>query len=189
MNKHAKNQGYAIKKRRTKPSRKDVVMKAAIVCDAHGKAIFAGQDHRNTASRRKECPFRCNAKLKDNHEDENGIEEWELTLITSEHNHPPTGQSAHPIHRKAVMTEEIKREIEKKFLKNSKTSSTLTDLRLDGDSGNSIFKPQDIWNAHQQLKAKQLGSLTPTQAVIKHLDDAEKWYMDYKKKPRSDELE
>lgn len=80
-------------------------------------------------------------------------------------------------------------EIEKEFLKNCKASSTLTGLRLDGDSGNPIFKPQDIWNAHQELKTKQLGSLTPTQAIMKHLDDAERWYMDHKKKSYSDELE
>ena len=87
------------------------------------------------------------------------------------------------------MTEHVKQGITKEFVKGSKAASTLTSLRLDGDSRNPIFKPQDIWNAHQELKAKQLGSLTPTQAMTKTLDDTEQWYMDHQKKKYSDELE
>jgi len=41
VNKHAKNQDYAIKKRCIKSSRKDVIIKIVIVCDAHKKTIFA----------------------------------------------------------------------------------------------------------------------------------------------------
>ena len=95
VNNHAKHEGYAVKKRRTKPSEKGVAMKAAIVCDAHGNEAFRGNGIRDASNRRMECPFRCNAKLKDNYEDERGKGPWQLTLITSEHNHPPTGQSAH----------------------------------------------------------------------------------------------
>ncbi len=74
VNKHAKNEGYAVRKRRFKPFKKDVLMKAAIVCDAHGKTIFTDQDHRLTFSKRKKCSFRYNVKLKNNYENEHDIE-------------------------------------------------------------------------------------------------------------------
>ncbi len=40
INKHAKNESYAIRKRRFKPFKKEVFMKAAIVCDVHDKIKF-----------------------------------------------------------------------------------------------------------------------------------------------------
>jgi len=74
VNKHAKNESYTIKKRRFKLSRKDVLIKAAIVCDAHDKIVFADYDYRATSSRRKKCSFRCNAKLKNNYENEHNVD-------------------------------------------------------------------------------------------------------------------
>lgn len=79
--------------------------------------VFAGQGHRNTSSRRKECHFRCNAKLRNKYENGNGVGGLEFTLVTLEHNHPPPGQSAHPVHRKAAMTEEVRRRLERSSLR------------------------------------------------------------------------
>ncbi len=190
INRHAKGEGHAVIKGRSRRSKRGVIMKAFIKCDAHGEAKFVGNGHRTTSIRKKDCPFTVIAKLEDNFEDpEPGVGRWLLKVINSTHSHPPTGQSAHPVLRKMAMDEEVKKEIKKEFLKGSKAAATLTGLRMDGDSGNPVFKPQDIWNYHQELKAKQLGCLTPTQSMMKHLDGTEKWYMDHKKKRYSDELE
>ncbi len=190
INKHAGAEGYAVVRGRSKRSKKGVTMKAFVRCDAHGEAKFAGSGHRVTSSRKKDCEFTVIAKLEDNYEDsETGEGRWHLKVVNPHHSHPSTGQSAHPVLRKIAMDYTVKKEIEKEFVKGSKAAATLVGLRLDGDSGNPIFKPQDIWNARQELKAKQLGCLTPTQALMKTLDDEGKWYMDHKKKRYSDELE
>ncbi len=62
------------------------------------------------------------------------------------------------------MNNTIMKKIEKKFVKGFKTTAILMSLRLNDDLENSIFKPQNIWNAHQKLKIKQLKCLTLTQA-------------------------
>lgn len=190
MNKHARTEDYAVVKDRTKRSKKSVMMKTFVKCDACGEAKFVGNGRRLTSSRKKDCEFTIIAKLEDNYEDpETGIGQWHLKVVNPHHNHSRTGQSAHSVLRKLAMDDVVRKEIEKEFVKGSKAAATLIGLRLDGDSGNLIFKPQDIWNAHQELKAKQLECLTSTQALMKTLDDAEKWYMDHKKKRYSDELE
>ena len=47
VNKYAKNQDYALKKRRIKSFKKDIIIKTAIVYDAHKKIIFTSGTHRN----------------------------------------------------------------------------------------------------------------------------------------------
>ncbi len=87
------------------------------------------------------------------------------------------------------MTSEVIREIEKEVRKGSAAAFILTGLRLDLDEENPVFKPQDIWNARAQIKAQSLGSLTPTQAVMRALNDKETWHMKSKKKLYSEKLE
>lgn len=145
INKHAATEGYAVVKGRSKRSKKGVMMKSFVKCDAYGEAKFIGNGLRNTSSRKKDCQFTVVAKLEDNYEDpETGEGRWLLKVVNPHHNHSSTGQSAHPVLRKMAMSEAVKKEIEKEFVKGSKASFTLIGLRLDGDLGNSIFKPQDI---------------------------------------------
>lgn len=130
-------------------------MKAFIKCDAHGEAKFVGNRHRTTSCRKKDRPFTVIAKLEDKFEDpELGVGWWLLKGINSTHSHPPTGQSVYLVLRKMAMDEEVKKEIKKEFLKGSKAAATLIGLRMDGDSGNPVLKPQDIWNYHVELKVK-----------------------------------
>ncbi len=132
-----------------------------------------GLGHRfHTSSKRNECPFEAIAKLNDNEEDLTAEDDcWHLSVKCPEHNHSATLLGAHPVHRKATMTSKIIREIEKEVRKSSAAASILTGLRLDLDEENLVFKPQDIWNARAQIKAQSLGSLTPTQAVMRALND------------------
>jgi len=163
INKHARIEGYAIVKDRSKRSKKGVMMKAFVKCDVYDETKFVNNERRLTSSRKKNCEFIVIAKLEDNYEDsKTGIERWHLKVVNPHHNYPSTSQSAHLVLRKIAMNDAIKKEIEKEFVKGSKATATLIDLRLDSDSKNSIFKSQNIWNAHQELKAKQLECLTST---------------------------
>jgi len=191
VNKYAGPQGYAVRKRRSKKSKKDVTMKVWLCCDRSGVPKASGLGHRfHTSSRRNECPFEAIAKLDGNDEDltaEDGC--WHLSVKCPEHNHSATLLGARPVHRKVAMTSEVIREIEKEVRKGSAPASILTGLRLDLDEENPVFKPQDIWNARARIKAQSLGPLTPTQAVMRALSDKETWHMESKKKLYSEELE
>ena len=190
VNEHAGPQGYAVTKKRSKKFKKGVTMKVLLCCDRVDVAKAKGLEHRfHTFSRRNECPFEAIAKLNGNEEDltaENDC--WHLFVKCLEHNHSATLLEAHSVHRKATMTSEIIREIEKKIRKNSVAVFILTELRLDLDEENSIFKSQNIWNARAQIKAQSLELLTSTQTVMRALNDKKIWHMKSKKKLYSEKL-
>jgi len=190
INKHAKNEGYSVTRRRSKESKKGVLMKAWIQCDRGREARQEGSGLRNTSSKRIDCPFVCKAKLEFNLEDEHGLGDWILTIEHAEHNHLPTKPSGSTIQRKiAMQNPTVLREIQKEFRKGSKANTVLKGLRLDEDIEGSIFKPRDIWNEFSRLRAESLGVLTPTQALMQNLSNAESWYVDYKTKEDGGQLE
>ncbi len=160
LNKLAAKQGYAVVKGRSKVSKLGVRMKHWIKCDRGRIAKQEGHGHRNTSSRRIECPFEAIAKLENNVEDELGLGTWTLTVKCPDHNHLSTKPSASMTHRKEALNPKVRRELEKKWRKGSKVNSTLKGLRLDLEE--PIFKQQNIWNANVVFKAAAMGSLTPT---------------------------
>ena len=188
INLYTQDQGYAVTKARTKTSKKNVVMKAWLKCDRGGDAKQEGHGHRRTASRRNGCPFFCIAKLENNLVNEHDLGNWILSVGCSDHNHPFIKSCASVVHRKAALEDpDVQREITKEWKKGSKVNNTLKGLRMDLDE--PIFKPQDIWNANVALKAKAMGSLTSTQALMKHLIESFDWYVDYKTKEHNNELD
>ena len=188
INKHAKEQGYAVIKRRSKQSKKGVNMKYRINCDRQGVPKQEGHEHKKTISKRGECPFYCIAKLQNNVEDEHGLSIWKLTVEHAEHSHDPIRPSGLVIHRKAELQKpEIQAELAKEWRKSSKVDQTLKGLRLNLEK--PIFKYQDIWNYNRVLKAAAMRTLTPTQALMRYLTESSKWYVDYKKSVATDELE
>lgn len=82
----------------------------------------------------------------------------------------------------------VLREIEKEFRKDSKANVVLKGLRLNKNGEGSIYKPRDIWNEIARLRAKTLGVLTPTQALMTNLSNQTSWYVDYKIKEEDDQL-
>jgi hypothetical protein len=188
LNEHAATQGYAVVKGRSKVSKLGVRMKYWINCDRGGEVKPRGHGHRLTSSRCIGCPFEAIAKLENNLEDELGLGSWIFTVKCPDHNHPPTKPSASVPHRmEALKKPEVRRELEKEWPKGSRVNSTLKGLRLDLED--PIFKPQDIWNANAVFKAATMGSLTPTQALMRYLTESPEWYVDSKKKEYNDELQ
>ena len=74
------------------------------------------------------------------------------------------------------MTKKIEKKMKKKFRKNSKTFSILTDLRLNQDEEDSLFKSRDIYNVRVYLRNKKLSLLTSIQTLMKALTNDEKWF-------------
>ena len=90
INNHAKTQGYAVIRKRSKQSKLGILMEAFFRCDRGGQWEDEGHGHRLTKSRRNECPFECIAKLDGNEEDpQTGLGNWILTVKYPDHNHPP----------------------------------------------------------------------------------------------------
>ena len=110
-----------------------------------------------------------------------------LTVECSNHNYSLTTSFVFVSYRKAALqNSEIRVEIEKEWGKESKISDTLKKLSMKLDE--SIFKPQNIWNANRNLKFLVMRYLTSTQTLMKHLIESFIWYVNYKKKKSSDEL-
>ncbi len=190
VNKHAKKQGYSMTRKRSKRSKKGVLMKTWIRCDRGDDEDPKSYGHRITSSKRVDCPFECIAKLQFNIQDENDLGDWILTIEHDDHNHLSTKPSASIVQRNiAMQNPTMLREIQKEFWKDSKASSVLKGLRMDEDDEDSIFKPRDIWNEFARLRAKTLGVLTPTQALMQNLTNQEAWYVDYKARESDDQLE
>ena len=173
VNEHADFQDYVVMKKCFKKFKKDVIMKVWLCCNhVNMTKIFDLEHHFHTFSRCNECSFEVIAKLNDN--EENLIAEndcWHLFVKCLKHNHFVTLLEAHSVHQKATMTSEIIQKIEKKIWKSSIIVFILTELHLDLDEENLIFKSQNIWNARAWIKAQSLESLTFTQTVMKVLND------------------
>jgi len=177
INKHAKDQGYAVTRKRSKRSKKGVLMKTWIRCDRGGEEDAKGHGHRITSSKRVDCPFECIAKLQFNQEDENGLGDWILTVEHADHNHLPTKPSASVVQRNTAMQDSlVLHEIRKEFRKGSKASSVLKGIRMDEDGEDSIFKPasnllllsharaslRELWGCHVRIRYRSDCTIEPT---------------------------
>jgi hypothetical protein len=143
INEHAKKQAYSVTRKRSKRSKKGVLMKTWIQCDRGGDEDPKGYGHRITSSKRVACPFECIAKLQFNIQDENGLGDWILTVEDGSHNHPSTKPAASIVQRNiAIRNPTVLHEIKKEFRKGSKASSVLKGLRMDEDGG--VLKLTDL---------------------------------------------
>ena len=166
VNDYASAQGYAVSKKRSKRRKIGAVFKIWLGCDMSSKVKSKSLGYRRSASRATECSFECIAQLDDN-------DDWQLTVKNASHNHESSLFSAHPIHRRNAMTREVLAEIAKRVKQGSKTATILGGLRMNHDEENPIFKTRDVYNARAYLRQKELGPLTPTQALMRALSDDE----------------
>ena len=79
------------------------------------------------------------------------------------------------------MTDEVKQNIEQQSRTQATPATILTSLRLSGnDSEDPLFKSKNIYNARAAIRRRALSSLTPIQALMKFLNQAE-YYLQYEK--------
>ncbi len=172
VNVYASTQGYAVVKRRTKKSKKGVLRKAVIMCDRSKVHMDEGRFKRDTSSRKCDCPFDAVATL------ETG--RCVFCIRDASHNHEPTLAGAHPVHRKAAMSQKIKTQIAHQAKAGTLPKQTLSLLRLEQDEENPMFKAHDIYNAGQILRKEALGGFLPIQALFKELTDPSiKWFTSF----------
>ena len=163
INNHAKRQGYALFKRQT-------VKKAGILRYCYLQCDRGGQNRpsqsrglRISTTRKIDCGFKARATLRLDDQ------QWHLEILEDQHNHGASPDPvAHPAHRK--LTDEQKIEIHQ--LSRTTTSSTrdITSL-LQDQYPEQPFKRKDIENEAIRARKEALGGYTPTQALVRLLQD------------------
>jgi len=106
---HASAEGYAVVKRRSKPSFKSgILCKVALDCDRGGQPRRRpGAKPRKTGSIKCGCPFRVNAVYKQD------LDVWTVDVRNAEHNHDGDDvPDASAALRKAEKTAELLNEID-----------------------------------------------------------------------------
>ena len=119
-----------------------------------------------TGSRTNNCPFSIVAKMTEGF--------WSIQEIRNpNHNHSSTIAASHPSLRKIHLTPTIVSEIERATRVNLKLSAIVDSLRLaqrsDFDDNQPTYKTKDIYNVKADLRRKNLGVLTPIQALMQKL--------------------
>ncbi len=161
-NSHAKSQGYALVKQRSKKNNKGELKKVYLRCDRGGryldKAAPLGRTRYHT-SRLIECPFSATASCREG--------EWYLDIRLPDHNHEGSlVPSAHPVHRQ--LSEPVRQSIASLSAAGARPQLIASSLRLNDP--NIAIRASDIYNARYQIRQQALGPYTPIQALTRQLD-------------------
>ena len=181
---HAAPQGYAVVQGRSKRNKKDEKRKVWLRCDRGGRPEKNTKSHgkRVTGSRLIDCPFKLTASLSPVYDG------WIMKVENGTHNHGPTLAGSHPSQRRLALTPAVINEIANQTLTGSKPAQIISNLRLNEDKNNPLFKNKDIYNIKQAIRERALGSLTPTQALLVALHSSDEWFVRIQKDSRSQRL-
>ncbi len=145
-NMHARTQGYAITKQRTKKNvRTGEVNKANLRCDKGGaprsRKVADATRRREKVSRLTDCPFSILAILRK--------EGWYLEVKCAEHNHEPSETAAaHPRHRK--MTPLVRAQIAELSSKGMPPKQIMETLKKCNDGLPLVAT--DVYNYRKSIK-------------------------------------
>ena len=153
VNKHGKEQGYAIVKMRTK-KRGDVLFKANLGCARGATRKSSGQGKRNSSTMKCDCPFDAYAVRK---KDTPG---WEMTIKNGEHNHGPSSPEDLVVHRRADMTKELRDEIRKFMDAGRKPSEIHTSLKTAAEAQGRklVVNARDIKNVQRIIQRESMAT-------------------------------
>ena len=174
---HARLEGYAVVKQRSKNSRAGVLDKVWLRCTRGGKIrVPTGQKRKHESSRLNDCPFQCVLKL------DKGSNEWLLAVKDASHNHDPSKQVAQTVHRKAALTSSVQETIMTQTNGRAAPNDIIHSLHQGLDEEDPVFKHRDIYNLKAAMRRQKLGPLSPIQALIRslHASDGD-WYVKFLK--------
>jgi hypothetical protein len=189
VNEHASRQEYAVVILRTKKFKLEEKRKAWSICDRDRKFDDSeDQRRRHVVSKRVKCSFLLTAKREDDYD-----VSWSLKMIKSKHNHDSTIVDAYSVHRRNVLTDEIKSEISRQLTVQVISEKMISSLRIQDSSASqnsndnsenltiiSLLKARDIYNVKTQMRRETLESLTSMQALIRFLNEND-WFYQFQK--------
>lgn len=166
---HASTQGYAVCRLRTKKSPCTGLLETCYLCCDRGRKerTPTWQKRKQDGSRTNDCPFSIVAKTTEG--------SWFIREIRNpNHNHSSTIAASHPSLRKLHLTPAITSEIERATQVNLKPAAIVDSLRLaqgsNFDDNQPTYKTKDIYNVKADLRRKNLGILSPIQALMQKLN-------------------
>lgn len=169
---HARNQGYAVVKSRTKNDKKGELKTVWLICD-RGRPLreSTGTKRIHGTSRRNDCPFeivlRRSLDL--------GI--WIIDLKNGTHNHTGSLPVAHPSQRK-ILLDQHKDMIASAVKNKQMPAAIVAAIRAQDNEDSPSITRRDIANEKARIRREALRGLTPTQALLKWLQQAN-WYTKY----------
>jgi hypothetical protein len=158
---HAKDHGYAVLKRSTKPSRVIVACDRAGQYQAKGKdpAIHPSRQRKATGSKKCECLMKVEIRL------DSLSSQWMVQVLQGAHNHRPlAAPSAHPAHRIAALNPATRAQIGTLAQAGLKPSQVLTVLRT-ADLEITLNMP-DVGNITQKIRLQELNGRTPIRWLL-----------------------
>ena len=149
-----------------------------------GYAVVQGRSKKNKKGEKRKVWLRCDrtASVLPIYDG------WMMKVENGVHNHGPTLAGSHPSQRRLAITRAVIDEITNQTLTGSKPAQIISNLRLNEDQNNPLFKNKDIYNIKQAIREKALGSLTPTQALLVALHSSDEWFVRIQKDNRSQRL-
>jgi hypothetical protein len=134
------------------------------------------------------CSFLFTEKRKDDDDDS-----WSLKIIKSEHNHVSIIVDAHSVHRRNVLTDEIKSEISRQLTVQVISKKMISSLRIQDSSVSqnsndnsenliivSLLKARDIYNVKTQMRREIFEFVISMQALIRFLNESD-WFYQFQK--------
>ena len=169
-NQHVFEEEYAVVTKRIKKNKKNDIRKIWLKCDR--KSIYKSEEYNKKQS--FFCQIDCLFSLiivRDTN-----FETWSLNIIDDHHNHKPTLEGSHVVHRKNAMTKNIKDKIVVQTRIHFSIKQILSGLRFDDDKENSIVKPLDIYNIRAKHRREELRLYNAVQTLMLELSEEESWY-------------
>jgi hypothetical protein len=158
---HAKDHGYAFKKRGKRASRLVFTCDRAGKYDPKGKDPAVHESKQRKATGSKMCGCLMSVELRLDHLSGN----WILKVLEGAHNHVASAHvTAHPVHRNNALTTEIRVQIIVLAQSGLNPSQILTALRISTPETPLIAK--DISNAIQEARLTELNGKTPIQWLL-----------------------
>ena len=158
---HAKQNGYALFKRNSRPKR------VVYVCDRFRKgqatksSTYTSKRRLRSGSKKCGCNMRVDLKL------DSISGNWHLSVLEGTHNHEASADSvAHPVHRIAALDSEVITQIQSLSASGIATIQILSAIRYQFPS--AILVRKDISNIIQKALLEQLGRKTQYNGFLKY---------------------
>ncbi|KAL8856029.1 MAG: hypothetical protein Q9178_007338 [Gyalolechia marmorata] len=121
INQHARREGYAVFKKRTKSSNKRGIFRVTFQCVKGKMRASESNGYRESSTAKCNCPFQAYSTV--------SPEGWRLQITNGEHNHSGSYGAGLRMHRKNAMTEETQAKLKYDTVSGARTGQLFSALR------------------------------------------------------------
>lgn len=180
LNEWAASCGYGLATNRSKRDRHGDTSAVYIRCNRGGvysPHVSDADRQRRTSTRITECPFRITLRRRD-------IRGYYLTIESLEHNHEPSRESTHPVHRRAVI-QKSRAELILQLDQGVPIRHILTSLHK---ANHPFIQAADLYNLRQNVRQSVLQGRQSIQALLQDFPRDGSWDFRYNVRPEDNTL-